>query len=84
MPTLRYIKGFGDLIMLISVPFGLGLMLICPARMKSQRVLYLAVPQLIYDDFFTVQEFAQLVVQTNQIKIIVYNPVLETIVQWIN
>ncbi len=51
---------------------------------EPERVLYLAVPQLIYDDFFTVQELAQLVVQTNQIKIIVYNPVLETIVQWIN
>ncbi|MEQ9356608.1 XisH family protein [Coleofasciculus chthonoplastes] len=51
---------------------------------EPERVLYLAVPQLIYDDFFKVQELAQLVVQTNQIKIIVYNPVLETIVQWIN
>jgi len=51
---------------------------------EPERVLYLAVPQLIYDNFFQVQEFAQLVVQTNQIKLIVYNPVVETIVQWIN
>ena len=51
---------------------------------EPERILYLAVPQLIYDEFFQVQEFAQLVVQTNQIKLIVYNPVLEAIVQWIN
>ena len=49
-----------------------------------ERVLYLAVPRVAYEDFFQVQEFAQLVVQTNRISLVVYDPVLEAILQWLN
>jgi hypothetical protein len=47
----------------------------------SERVLYLAVPVGTYQGFFR-KEFIQLVIQKSQIKIIVYDPVSEVIVEW--
>jgi len=49
-----------------------------------ERSLYLAVPRIVYENFFQIQDFAQLVVQTNRINLVVYDPVLETIVQWLS
>ncbi len=51
---------------------------------ETNRTLYLAVPLITYQDFFQVQEFAQLVMRKNQIKLIVYDPLQEIIVQWQN
>ncbi|NMG10898.1 element excision factor XisH family protein [Brasilonema sp. UFV-L1] len=47
------------------------------------RILYLAVPLAIYNDFFNLQ-FTQTVVRENQLKLIIYNVDTEEIVQWIN
>jgi len=52
------------------------------AVVEPERIIYLAVPLAAYEGFFQVQEFAQLVVHTNQINLIVYDPTLEVIVQW--
>ena len=46
------------------------------------RLLYLAVPLAIYNDFFNLQ-FTQTVVTENQIKLIIYNIETEEIVQWL-
>ncbi len=45
------------------------------------RVLYLAVPIDIYKTFFALQ-FTQVVVETNQLKLIVYDAKQEVIVKW--
>jgi XisH protein len=50
---------------------------------EPDRIVYLAVPQETYKDFFQLP-FVQLSVQTHQIKIIVYDPKKEEIKQWIS
>lgn len=50
---------------------------------EPDRQLYLAIPLETYDTFFQSQ-FAQTVKQRYQLKLIVYEPINEEIVQWIN
>ncbi|MEH1783099.1 XisH family protein [Nostoc sp.] len=50
---------------------------------EPDRRLYLAIPLETYDTFFQSQ-FAQVVKQRYQLKLIVYEPINEEIVQWIN
>ncbi|GAA6621325.1 XisH family protein [Scytonema sp. NUACC26] len=50
---------------------------------EPDRRLYLAVPIRVYQAFFQ-REFAQLSVERYQLKLIIYEPVKEVIVQWIN
>lgn len=50
---------------------------------EPDRTLYLAIPVAVHQAFFQ-REFAQLSVERYQIKRIIYNPVQEVIVQWIN
>jgi len=47
----------------------------------SQRTLYLAVPSEVYKDFFT-RPFAQASIQTNQLKLIVYEISTEAEIFW--
>lgn len=49
----------------------------------STRQLYLAIPLDTYDTFFQ-SRFAQVAIERHQLKLIVYNPITEEIVQWIN
>ena len=51
---------------------------------EPDRILYLAVPLITYRDFLQVQDFPQLVMHNNQIKLIVYDQLKEIIVQWQN
>ncbi len=46
-----------------------------------ERILYLAVPLGTYRDFFH-KQFIQLVIQRSQLKLIIYDPVQEVIVEW--
>jgi len=48
---------------------------------EAERVLYLAVPVGTYRDFFY-KQFIQLVIQRSELKLIVYDPVNEVIVEW--
>jgi hypothetical protein len=48
-----------------------------------ERILYLAVPSLIYNDFFNLP-FTQIVVSENNLKIIVYDIEKEEIITWKN
>ena len=47
------------------------------------RLLYLAIPVAIYESFFG-REFLQTSVQRYQVRLIVYDPILEEIVKWIS
>ena len=48
---------------------------------EPDRLLYLAVPLESYETFFQ-SRFAQVAVERHQLKLIVYDPVTEEIVQW--
>jgi hypothetical protein len=48
-----------------------------------ERILYLAVPLDIYDEFFTLQ-FIEKVIQKSALKLIIYQELEEAISQWIN
>lgn len=52
-------------------------------REDPARVLYLAVPDLIYDSFFQL-DFPASMLRENNVKVIVYDIELEQIVQWKN
>ncbi len=47
------------------------------------RILYLAIPITIYETFFA-RRFVQLIIQEYQLKLIVFEPVNEEIIQWKN
>jgi XisH protein len=49
---------------------------------KDDHILYLAIPQIAYEEFFRL-EFIQTAVQRSQIRLIVYEPQQEVIVQWL-
>jgi glucose-6-phosphate 1-dehydrogenase len=46
------------------------------------RILYLAVPEDIYEEFFT-RRLAKMSVARMQLKLIVFNPLREEIVSWL-
>jgi hypothetical protein len=50
---------------------------------EPERLLYLAVPLEAYQTFFQ-SRLAQIAIQRHQLKLIVYEPITEEIVQWIN
>ena len=50
---------------------------------EPDRRLYLAVPIIVHEAFFQ-REFLQISVERHQVSRIVYDPVNEVIVQWIN
>ncbi|MDD1413339.1 XisH family protein [Dolichospermum sp. ST_con] len=52
-------------------------------KKSPERVLYLAVPLGVYYAFFQLQ-FIKTVVEHYQLKIIVYDPIQEAIVEWKN
>jgi hypothetical protein len=53
------------------------------SQKEPERIMYLAVPNITYETFFKL-ELIQLVIKTQNIKLIVYNPNKEEIEQWIN
>ncbi|NEQ88817.1 MAG: fatty-acid oxidation protein subunit alpha [Moorea sp. SIO2I5] len=50
---------------------------------EPDRLLYLAIPLEIYETFFA-RRFVQLITQEYQLKLIVFEPTKEEIVQWQN
>lgn len=50
-------------------------------REEPERVLYLAVPDLIYNSFFQL-DFPASMLQENAVKLVIYDIQLEQIVQW--
>ncbi|MBW4511562.1 MAG: XisH family protein [Scytonematopsis contorta HA4267-MV1] len=49
---------------------------------QPERTVYLAVPDETYQDFFQLN-FIQRAIQRYQVKLIIYDPIKEEIVQWI-
>jgi len=53
-------------------------------RLKQpERVLFLAVPLFIYEEFF-LEEVVQISVEENAVKLLIFDPDLEEIVRWIS
>lgn len=50
--------------------------------MAPERVLFLAAPFYIFDDFFQLP-FGQAAIHENQLKLLVYDPYQEVIVRWL-
>ncbi len=49
---------------------------------EAERVLFLAVPKLIYEDFFQ-RPFIQKVIRLQKLKLLIYEPELKIVDQWI-
>ncbi|HEY9865329.1 MAG TPA: element excision factor XisH family protein [Candidatus Obscuribacterales bacterium] len=52
-------------------------------EIEPDRVLYLAIPLTAYESFFY-RDLPRLAIQKYQVKLIVYEPQTEVILQWIN
>lgn len=52
-------------------------------RLFPDRILYLAIPDLIYNSFFQL-DFPASMLQENSVKLIIYDIELEQILQWKN
>jgi XisH protein len=50
---------------------------------QPERVLFLAVPIFTYEEFFS-EEVVEISVAENAIKLLIFDPDLEAVVQWIN
>ena len=50
---------------------------------EPERILYLAVPLVTYNDFFNLP-FTKIVITENQVKILVYDTEIEEIDKWIS
>ena len=48
---------------------------------EPDRTLYLAVPEDVYNEFF-MRRFIQRVIVEHQLKLLIFNPTQEEIVQW--
>ncbi len=53
------------------------------SQKEPDRIMYLAVPNTIYETFFKL-ELIQIIIKNQNIKLIIYNPSREEIAQWIN
>ena len=52
------------------------------SQQAPDRLLYLAIPESVFSDFFS-EELPQSVIQFNRVKLLVFQPETEEIVQWI-
>lgn len=52
------------------------------SRREPDRVLYLAISNDVFDSLFT-EEIGQILLESNRVKLIVFNPITEEITQWI-
>lgn len=52
------------------------------SEQQPERLLYLAIPQSVFSDFFS-EELPQSVVKFNQVKLLIFQPETEEVVQWI-
>jgi XisH protein len=52
------------------------------SRREPDRVLYLAISNDVFNSLFT-EEIGQILLESNRLKLVVFNPVTEEITQWI-
>lgn len=53
-------------------------------RINPERKLYLAIPEAAYQDFFLKPAIQDILNDQQQINYIIFDPIQEVIVQWIN
>lgn len=51
-------------------------------QQNSDRLLYLAITETVYLDFFS-EELPQLMIELNSLKLLVFDPEKDEVVQWI-
>jgi hypothetical protein len=52
-------------------------------RNEPNRNLYLAIPILAFEELFEQDKFAELLLEDEEIKLLIFNPKVEEIVKWI-
>ena len=52
-------------------------------RTESERQLYLALPLNAFTELFEGESFGQILLESNRLNLVVFNPKIEEIVQWI-
>ncbi|HEY9744318.1 MAG TPA: element excision factor XisH family protein [Coleofasciculaceae cyanobacterium] len=52
-------------------------------RTEPERELYLAMPLSAFAELFEGEQFAQILLENNRLKLLVFNPYSEEIVQWL-
>jgi hypothetical protein len=52
-------------------------------RRESERPLYLVVPLNAFTELFEGESFGQILLDNNRLNLVVFNPEIEEIVQWI-
>ncbi|NEP88547.1 MULTISPECIES: element excision factor XisH family protein [Okeania] len=52
------------------------------SQQAPERLLYMAIPQSVFSDFFS-EELPKFVVKFNQVKLLIFQPETEEVVQWI-
>ncbi|MEG4235770.1 element excision factor XisH family protein, partial [Microcoleus sp. Pol11C3] len=52
-------------------------------RTESERQLYLAIPLNAFTELFEGESFGQILLDNNRLNLVVFNPKIEEIVQWI-
>lgn len=52
-------------------------------RNEPNRNLYLAIPLLAFEELFEQDKFAELLLEDEEIKLLIFNPEVEEIVKWI-
>jgi len=52
-------------------------------RIEPERELYLALPAVVFEALFEVSKFAEILLENNRFKLIVFDPETEEITQWL-
>lgn len=52
------------------------------AEIEPDRKLYLAIPVVVYADFFQLP-FPQRIVRENRLNLLVYDPIYQEVVKWL-
>jgi hypothetical protein len=53
------------------------------SQVEPDRILYLAMPWAAYSDLFETDQFGQILLEKNRLKLIIFNPQNQEIVKWI-
>ncbi len=53
------------------------------SQVEPDRILYLAMPWVAYSDLFETDQFGQILLEKNRLKLIIFNPQNQEIVKWI-
>lgn len=52
-------------------------------RIQAKRILYLAVPKTAFESLFDAEQVGEVLLEDEQIRMLIYDPVTKEIVQWL-